>query len=323
MNFRRFFLSNPKKISTDAALLIVPLAALFILGPMVITNQAIFMELAVYIMLADALNIVYGFTGYLPFGFGVFFAVGAYGTAILITHDAWPVGASIIAGACFAALLSLLFTPMLRLSGAYFAISSMAAFEAVYLIFSNTQLTFLTGGPYGITFTQVYNPNLDYMIAAILAAVSALVVLLISKSTFGIALRAIREDRFAVELSGVSSLRYRTYAWLISSFVSGIAGGLYGWYLGFFYPEAVFSLTDFSVLVIIFVLFGGRGTVYGPVIGTVILFLAYQLLSLYSANLLLIIFGVLLVLLVLFIPNGIEPLFRKIVKTIFPPGGSD
>lgn len=323
MNFRRFFLAGRKKLIRDSALLVVPLAFLFVAGPTVTSNQSLFLELAIFVMLADALNIVYGFTGYLPFGFGVFFAVGAYLTAMMIVHEAFPVWLSILVGASFSALLSLLFTPMLRLSGAYFAISSLAAFEAVYLIFSNTALTGITGGPYGITFTQAYAPNLDYTVAVILAIVSALVVLIISSSTFGIALKAIREDRFAVELAGVSSLRYRTYAWLISSFVSGVAGGLYGWYLGFFYPEAVFNLTDFSVLVIVFVLFGGKGTVFGPVIGTVILFIAYEMLSLYSANLLLIIFGVLLVLLILFIPNGVEPLFRKVANVLIGEEGGE
>ncbi len=323
VNFRHFFLKDPKRMWPEASMLVAPLAVIFILGPDIYPNQSIFMELAVFIMLADALNIVYGYTGYLPFGFGVFFAVGAYGTAILISHASWQVAPAIIAGACLAALLSLLFTPMLRLSGAYFAISSLAAFEAFYLIFSNTQLTSLTGGPYGISFTQVYNANLDYTAAVVLAIASAIVVLVISKSTFGIALQAIREDRFAVELAGVSSLRYRTYAWLISSFISGLAGGLFGWYQGFFYPEAVFNLTEFSVLVIVFVLFGGKGTVFGPVVGTVILFLVYEILSLTLSNSLLIIFGLLLVVLVLFIPNGIEPLLRKAADLLLYPDGRD
>lgn len=309
----------------DALVITVSLAALFLAGPLFINNQSLFMELAIFIILAESLNIVYGFTGYLPFGFGVFFAVGAYGTAILIHHYSWPVASSIIAGACFAALLSLLFTPMLRLSGAYFAISSLAAFEAVYYIFSNTQpqIVALTGGPYGISFTQVYNPNLDFTVAVIVSIVSALIVLLISNSTFGIALKAIREDRLAVELAGVSSLRYRTYAWLLTAFLSGIAGGLFGWYLGFFYPETVFDLTDFSVLVIVFLLAGGRGTVYGPLIGTVILFLGYELISLYFANLLLIVFGAILVLLVLFLPRGLEPLFRKLFAALKAPTGGE
>lgn len=324
MNFRRLFLEDPRKMWLDAVLIVVPLAALYLAGPLFIPNQSLFMVLAIYIMLAESLNIVYGFTGYLPFGFGVFFAVGAYGTAILIHDYAWSVSLSIIAGACFAALLSILFTPMLRLSGAYFAISSLAAFEAVYYIFSNDQpqIVAVTGGPYGINFSQVYNANLDFTITAILSIVAALIVLLINRTTFGIALKAIREDRFAVELAGVSSLRYRTYAWLITAFLSGIAGGLYGWYLGFFYPEAVFNLADFSVLVIVFVLAGGKGTVFGPLIGTVVLFLAYELISLSFPNLLLIIFGAILVALVLFLPDGFEPIVRKYLRVLFPkPGG--
>ncbi len=319
MNFRKVFLADRRMLARDAGIMVLPLALLFLLGPMLFANQGLFMELAIYVMLADALNIVYGFTGYLPFGFGVFFAVGAYGTAILVAFHGWPVALAILAGALFSALLSLLFTPLLRLSGAYFAIASLAAFEAVYLIFSNSSLTSVTGGPYGISFTSVYAPNLDYAVAAVLAVVSALTVLAVSGSSFGIALKAIREDRFAVELAGVNSLKYRTYAWLISSFLSGVAGGLYGWYLGFFYPEAVFSLTDFSVLVIVFVLFGGRGTVFGPLIGVAVLFAVYEFLTLYFSNLVLIIFGVLLVLLILFIPNGIMEQVTRLGRLLFRP----
>ncbi|MBX8636658.1 MAG: branched-chain amino acid ABC transporter permease [Thermoplasmata archaeon] len=311
MNFNGLFLSGGKGIKTDAVKMVIPLAVIFVLGPVLTANQSILMELAVFIILADALNIVYGFTGYLPFGFGAFFAVGAYGTAIMIAHYSSPVALALLVGALLACLLALVFTPLLRLSGAYFAIASLAAFEVVYLAVSNTSLTSVTGGPYGISFIQAYSPNVDYAVTAVVAIVSALAVILLSRSYFGIALKAIKEDRFAVELAGVNSLRYRNYAWLLSALFSGLAGGLFGWYLGFFYPEAVFSLTDYSVLVIVFVLFGGRGTTFGPVIGTIILFATYEMLILYFSNLLLIIFGLLLVLLILFIPDGILPIIRK------------
>jgi branched-chain amino acid transport system permease protein len=311
VNFRGFFLSGGRGIKTDAVKIAVPLAAIFTLGPVVTGNQSILMELAVFVILADALNIVYGFTGYLPFGFGAFFAVGAYGTAIMIAHYSFPVGIALLVGTFLSCVLALVFTPLLRLSGAYFAIASLAAFEVLYLAIGNTSLTSITGGPYGISFIQAYSPNVDYAVTAAVAVVSALTVVLLARSYFGIALKAIREDRFAVELAGVNSLRYRNYAWLLSAFFSGLAGGLFGWYLGFFYPEAVFSLTDYSVLIIVFVLFGGRGTAFGPVIGAIILFAVYEVLILYFSNLLLIIFGLLLVLLILFIPDGIVPIIRK------------
>lgn len=301
-----------KSIFTDSLKLLVPLAVIFALGPVFTGNQSLLMELAVFIILADALNIIYGFTGYLPFGFGVFFGTGAYGTAIMITHYHFQPLAALPVGMAATLVLSLLFTPLLRLSGAYFAIASLAAFEVIYLAVGNTSLTFLTGGPYGLSFPQAYRPNLDYTITAIIAIVSALAVLFISRSYFGQALNAIREDRAAAELSGINTLLYRNYAWMISAVLSGLAGGLYGWYLGFFYPDAVFSLTDFSVLVIVFVVFGGKGTIYGPIIGTVALFALYELVTLYFGNFLLIIFGLLLILLILFLPNGVLPMVKKV-----------
>ncbi len=312
MNFKKWLTTDRKGLGKDAAALALPLALIFALGPVITGNQSILMELAVFIILADALNIIYGFTGYLPFGFGVFFGTGAYGTAIMISHYNFPVAAALAVGCVASLVLSLVFTPLLRLSGPYFAIASLAAFEVVYLVVGNTELTSLTGGPYGLSFIRAYSPNTDYAVTAVVAVFSAIIVLLISRSLFGTALKAIREDRFAVELAGVNSLLYRNYAWFLSALMSGLAGGLYGWYLGFFYPDAVFSLTEFSVLVIVFVVFGGKGTLFGPIVGTAALFALYEFIVLYFSGLLLIVFGILLILLILFLPNGVVPVVRKV-----------
>lgn len=316
MNFDYLLVSNKKKITNDFIKLALPLAILFAIGPFVYTNQALFFSLAVFIILTEAFNIVYGFTGYLPFGFAVFFAIGAYVTAIMIVHLHFPALLAVLVGGLSSVALSFLFSPLLRLSGAYFAISSLAFFEAVYYIFENPTLEHITGGPYGISFIQAYNPNLTYALVSALAVISVIVVVVIYHSSFGAALRAIKDDRFAVELSGINSLRYRNFAWIISTFMAGIAGSLYGWYLGFFYPSGVFDLTQYSVLVIVFVIFGGAGTKYGPVLGTIILFVLYQFLNFSFTGSLQLVFGVILVVLILFLPNGIVPMIRKYTKEV-------
>jgi len=303
-------------IMKDAAKSIVPLIVLFVIAPLIYQDQFLFFLLAILLVCTNALNIVYGFTGYLPFGFAVFVAFGAYTAAMTVNLLHFPVWLAVVSAGLSSVLLSLVFTPLLRLNGAYFAIASLAAFEAVYNIYQNGALRNITGGPYGIFPKVPYTPNLDYITVVLLAIASSLLILFIKRSDFGLALQAIRDDRYAVETVGVNTLMMRTYAWVLSSLLTGLAGGMYGLYIGFFYPSGVFDLTQFSVLVIIFLIFGGRGTYLGPLIGTVILFLLYQFLNLSFPNLYLLVFGVIIILVMLFLPDGVISVLQKRVKGV-------
>jgi len=309
--------ASVNKIQTlikDSAKSFVPLILLFVIGPIFYQDQFLFLLLAVLLVCTNALNIVYGFTGYLPFGFAVFVAFGAYTAAMTVNLLHFPVWLAVMSAGLASALLSLLFTPLLHLNGAYFAIASLAAFEAVYNIFQNGALVHITGGPYGIFPKVPYTPNLDYLTVVVLAIISSLAILFIKRSHFGLALQAIRDDKYAAETIGVNTSLLRTYAWVISTLITGVAGGMYGLYIGFFYPSGVFDLTQFSVLVIIFLIFGGRGTYLGPIIGTVVLFLLYQFLNLYYPNLYLLVFGIVIILVMLFLPDGVMSILQKRVK---------
>lgn len=317
MKFSSIIRVEPAVFGKDSLKSLIPVAVIFGLGPFFYQNQFFFFVLAVLLVLTNALNIVYGFTGYLPFGFAVFLAFGAYLTAMSINLLHLSVIVSLLIGGLSSVALSLLFTPLLRLSGAYFAIANLAVFETVYYIIGNLSLTKYTGGPYGIAPHAPYTPVADYVAIVILAAVSSLVILYIHHSNFGLALRAINDDRTSVELSGVNSHRFRTFAWIISTFFVGLAGGLYGIKLGFFYPEGVFDLTRFSVLIIIFLIFGGRGSYLGPIIGTVSLYLLYQEVTLNYPNFSLLVFGIIVILLILFLPNGVVSIVKKSVKEVF------
>lgn len=317
MKFDSIVNVTPQVFGKDFLKTLIPIVVLFALGPVLYHNQFFFFLLAVLLIATNSLNIVYGFTGYLPFGFAVFLAFGAYLTAMSINLLHLSVLLSVLIGGLSSVGLSLLFTPLLKLSGAYFAIANLATFETVYYIMSNLSLTSLTGGPYGISPNAPYTPTIDYVTIITLAAVSSLIILYIRHSNFGLALRAMNDDRTSVALSGVNAPRFRTYAWIISTFLIGIAGGLYGIYLGFFYPPGVFDLTQFSVMVIIFLIFGGRGTYLGPLIGTVVLFFVYQEVTLSYPNLSLLVFGVIVILLILFLPDGVVSLINKNYKEVF------
>ncbi len=306
-----------KQFGKDSLKSIIPLIILFTIGPIFYDNPFFFFLLAVLIVSTNALNIVYGFTGYLPFGFAVFIAFGAYLTAMAINILNFPEVFAILFGGLSSVALSMVFTPLLRLSGAYFAIASLGAFEVMYYFMSNLSLTKYTGGPYGIEPHIPYTPVADFIAIVSVAAVSSLIILFIHHSNFGLALKAISDDRTSAEMSGIHTLRVRTVAWALSSFLAGIAGALYGINLAFFYPSGVFDLTQFSVLVIVFLIFGGKGSYLGPLIGTVVLYLVYQFVTFNYPNFSLLVFGVIIVLLILFLSDGVTSRLKSILPGVF------
>ena len=143
----------------------MPLALAAMLLPKVYGNQLLLFNFVVFLTLAQGVNVIYGFTGYLPFGYVGFFGAGAYGFSLCVIHAHLPPVAALAAGMLAAAVLALLLSPLLRLSGAYFAIANLAASLALYQVVSNPNLTDITNGPYGISLSGVYQPVLSYGIA--------------------------------------------------------------------------------------------------------------------------------------------------------------
>src|SRR6195952_2449293 len=150
--------------------IIVPLIAVFAVLPGVYQNHLLLFNFIVFLILAQGVNIIYGFTGYLPFGYVGFFGAGAYGFAILTMQYQAPAVIAVLAGGLIGVALGLLLTPLLRLSGAYFAIANLAASLAVLHLVANPALETVTRGPYGVSLTGNFNPALAYTAAlAILA----------------------------------------------------------------------------------------------------------------------------------------------------------
>jgi len=278
--------------------------------PFVYTNQLLLFNFVVFLTLAQGVNVIYGFTGYLPFGYVGFFGAGAYGFAMSVMHLHLAPFAALGAGAAAALLLGLLLTPLLRLSGAYFAIANLAASLALYQVISNPNLTEITRGPYGVSLASVYQPHLAYGVAvAVMAATLGLAVYL-RNSRFGLALQAIREDAVSAAMAGIDVVRARTLAWLLSALVAGLTGGVFAWYVSVFYADNVFS-ADFSIFAIVFALFGGVATVTGPVLGVLILYGIYNAIGISTPQYFQLIYGLLIMGLVLFLPNGLVSLFKR------------
>jgi branched-chain amino acid transport system permease protein len=289
---------------------LVPVVAAFALLPRIYSNHLLLFNFVVFLVLAQGINVIYGFTGYLPFGYVGFFGAGAYGFSLLVLHmHARPLLA-LAAGAVAALILGVILTPLLRLEGAYFAIASLAASEAVLQIISNPNLTEITRGPYGIRLSGVYDPQFAYSVAVAILAFTLLIVIYLRNSRFGLALQAIRGNPISASMAGVNVVRARVIAWLLSALIAGLIGAVYAWYISVFYPETVFDL-GMSIFAIVFALFGGIATIVGPITGVAILYGVYNGIGIAAPQYFQLIYGALIMALVLFLPNGVLSLLKR------------
>jgi branched-chain amino acid transport system permease protein len=264
----------------------------------------------IFLILAQGVNIIYGFTGYLPFGYVGFFGAGAYGFAIVVMHLQAPALVAVLLAGLVGVALGLLLTPLLRLSGAYFAIANLAASLAVLHLVANPALESITKGPYGVSLTGTFNPTSAYVTALVVLALTLAAVVYLKNSSFGLALQAVREDAVSAAMAGVSVVKMRVIAWLASALVAGLAGGIYAWYVSVFYPDNVFS-GDFSIFAIVFALFGGVATITGPIVGVIILYGIYNLIGFTTPQYFQLIYGLLIMGLVLFLPAGLVSLATR------------
>jgi branched-chain amino acid transport system permease protein len=290
--------------------IVAPLIVIFAVLPGVYQNHLLLFNFVIFLVLAQGVNIIYGFTGYLPFGYVGFFGAGAYGFAILVMHTQAPAAVAVVAGGIVGVALGLLLTPLLRLSGAYFAIANLAASLAVLHFVANPALENITKGPYGVSLSATFNPTMAYAAALVVLALTLGAVVFLKNSRFGLALQAVREDAVSASMAGVNVVKMRVIAWLASALVAGLAGGVYAWYVSVFYPDNVFS-GDFSIFAIVFALFGGVATISGPIVGVVILYGIYNLIGFTTPQYFQLIYGLLIMGLVLFLPAGLVSLATR------------
>jgi branched-chain amino acid transport system permease protein len=298
------------KLTRHLLFILLPVVAAFAILPAVYSNHLLLFNFMVFMMLAQGVNVIYGFTGYLPFGYVGFFGAGAYGFSLMVIHLHAPPLAALMVGGAAALTLGLLLTPLFRLSGAYFSIANLAAALAVFQVVSNPNLEQITKGPYGISLSGVFDPTFAYGCAlAVLAATIALVIYL-RNSHFGMALQAIREDPISASMAGINVVRERVIAWLLSALIAGLAGGVFAWYVSVFYPETVFS-GEFTIFAIVFALFGGNATVIGPILGVIVLYGIYNAVGISTPQYFQLIYGALIIGLVLFLPDGLVSIVRR------------
>ena len=259
-------------------------------------------------ILAESWNIIGGFTGYASFGNVAFFGIGAYTTGVLMTRlgVSFPMAlpAAGIVALVFAALVGM---PILRLKGHYFAIATLGVAETMREIVYNLEFT---GKGTGLVLPILRSPlPFFYLMLGILVSVT-LVNWWLSRSRFGYGLIAIREDEDAAAVMGINTPLYKTIAFALGGAFTGLAGGVYAYWITFIDPDSVFKVT-MTVQLIIMAAFGGTGTVLGPLLGTVVLATISEWLSTHLVALAELAYGVVIILVVLFMPKGLSDLFRQ------------
>jgi branched-chain amino acid transport system permease protein len=260
------------------------------------------LQLFMWIALAQSWNLISGLTGYVSFGHVVFFGTGAY-TASLLVNAGMPWPLACLSGGGAGALLALIIGwPCLRLKGPYFAIAMLGLNEVMRVIVSYAEG--LTGGGNGLSLpTLDASRSIYYAMGLVAAAVTAVTYAIVT-SRFGLRLMTIREDEVAAEAMGIDTLRYKIYAFMLSAIGPGIVGGLSARDQGYIEPISVFPLI-MTITMIVMALFGGKGTIWGPVLGAVVLFIFQEAVWARFVYLHQLLFGAIIVTVVLLMPRGI------------------
>lgn len=277
---------------------------------------------AVWTSTSVAWNLLGGMAGQVSFGFAVFYGLGAYAAALLINRGVNPYVALVASGAVAAVASFLVGLPTFRLRGPYFAIATIGVGEAVRVVMNNVDITGGASG-YRIVEKGAFHQLEHYYSALGLAAFAVAVSIVIFNSRFGLALRAIKLDQDAAAAIGVNPYAKKLWAHAIAAALTGVAGAVYARYASFIYPGGVFSFQT-SISILLMPVIGGIGTVWGAVLGGAIFGIVEEELVANFPNIHLLLYGSLLVLIILFEPDGLVGLLRRLFRSKREdPGSTD
>ena len=293
-------------ISIPLLVCAVAAAAPFIASPY---QLSVLLLVFMYVALACSWNLIGGYTGYFTFGHVAYFGIGAYCSSLLITGAGMHWIAATVLGALAAALAALVVGfPSLRVKGPAFVILTLAFSQALRIAVHVADEW--TGGGRGISLPPTQSLVPVYFAFAVAAAAAVAGSWAIDRSAFGRKLKAIRDDELGAEAVGIDTQAEKLKAFVLSALLPGFCGGVYAWYLSYINPDEAFSLR-LNVSMIVMVLLGGAGTVLGPVLGAVLVFGISELLWAHFPTLHQLVFGVVLMALVLFAPDGLLGWLRR------------
>ena len=273
-------------------------------NPELISNSRLFSftQMFMLVSLATAWNLTGGMTGYIDFGFAVFFGIGAYGTGVMM-REGWPFWAACFAGALFAAVFAVLIgMPTLRLKGPYFSIAMLGTFVAMREIVRVAKP--ITGGGVGLTLPPYLNRPLFFYLTLALAVIAIGVSWWIRRTEFGSSLIAIREDEVGAEMRGINTTMNKIAVFTVAAFIGGVVGGMWAYQNTFIDPDVVF-IESRTIELVMMTILGGLGTVAGPVLGAATIYWMRDVVWANLADYHLLAEGFLLIVIVLFVPSGI------------------
>lgn len=291
-------------------LILIALAFLPLYGSDVIIQFGI--STLLLAVLAQGWNIIGGYTGYASFGNSVFYGLGSYGVGIAMVQWHLPFAVGMIFGVALAVLFAVcLGLPVLRLKGHYFAIATLALAQVMIAIVSNVSLA---GENIGLVLPPLNNDPFFYELSLILLVLVTLTIYWLTRSRFGFGLIAIRENEEGAVVMGVDTTRYKVLAFALAGIFTALAGGIHAYWITFLDPVSAFDLS-LNVKMIIMAVFGGPGTILGPIIGSFILSAVSEVLSSEVTSIAGVFFGAVIVIAVILMPRGLADVVRRFHRT--------
>ncbi|MET0134937.1 MAG: branched-chain amino acid ABC transporter ATP-binding protein/permease [Kibdelosporangium sp.] len=309
---------NPRVTRGLALLALFALIAYPLVAPEAIYQQTVLLLAFLLATQSISWNIISGFAGYVSLGHSVFLGIGAYTAGILSSQwEVNPLLLAPLAGAAAVVVALLVGSVVLRAKGPAFVIITIALLLAFQVLAVN--LSGLTNGSDGITLElPFWSPDIQnipfYYLFLGLMLLTFGFSAWIRRTKFGTGLVAIREDEGKAAVIGIPATLYKNLAYAASAFFVGAAGAVYAYFLTFLNPLGAFSILV-SVTVVLGALVGGRGTLWGPVVGAFIVSFASEAATVYGggAQSRVLLFGLALVLIVLFVPDGLLPTLQRLL----------
>ncbi|HSB80199.1 MAG TPA: branched-chain amino acid ABC transporter ATP-binding protein/permease [Candidatus Methylomirabilis sp.] len=300
---------GPRGIAIGLLLLVFLLLPLFVRSPYHLHLVILFL---LWVGLGQSWNLLGGFTGQVSFGHAAFFGTGAYVTSLLYVGPGIPLLVGGLLGGLFAAVLSIpIGLICFRLRGPYFALTILGISEILRIIAINWRS--LTKGPVGVLFPPIFRDRLPfYYIVLALAVLTMVVVWLTLRSKAGYYFRALRDDQDAATALGIDPTRFKLVSLILSAFLTGLLGGFFAPYQGYIDPDVVFSIPDISIAMIVVVVLGGMGNLWGPPVGAIIVVVLSEIFRATLGEAHLLVYAALMIVIVVFLPEGLVGWFARL-----------
>lgn len=316
-------------LSKKQVIVMVVLLALSLVLPLITSSmfvQNLLILILIWSILGMGWNVIGGFTGQVSNGHCMFYGFGAYSVGLTLQYFNWSPLFTIFLGMAFSAGVAFVIgKPVLRLKGHAFAICTMALAECMRYICVNVSFT---NGAKGVSlfqkgldpvlYLQFKDAKIYYYIYLVIMLLVLALIKYLSKSKFFYYLRTIKGNEEAAASVGIDVSKYKVYAYMLSAAIVSLGGSLYAQYILYFDPASMMTL-NVSMMIVLVAVMGGIGTVTGPIIGAVVI----ETLSEYTRSFLgqfggldMVLYGLLVIVIVLFLPGGLLTLPSKIKESL-------